>query len=97
MLTNDSFETFKLENSSGWIIFARISILSTVRMLGLLKNEFASTAKTWLFLTAFNEFHDSLFFKISSYSVTVLCVSNPHGIKMIMSGFDLIISSMSNR
>ena len=42
---NDSFDTVSVSNFSGWIIFPSISIPSMVLMLGLLKNEFASTAK----------------------------------------------------
>ncbi len=38
-------ETLRFLNLSGCMIFARISMSSTVRILGLLKNEFTSTVK----------------------------------------------------
>ena len=51
---NELFGTSKSVNISGCKIFAKISIPFTILILGLLKNEFASTAKTFLSLTALN-------------------------------------------
>ena len=51
---NELIGTSNFSNISGCKIFAKISIPVTTLILGLLKNEFASTAKTFLSLTAFN-------------------------------------------
>ena len=51
------FATDKSENIFGCMIFAKISIPSIVLILGLLKNEFASTANTFPFFTACSLFH----------------------------------------
>ena len=49
---NELSGTSKSVNIPGCKIFAKISIPFTILMLGLLKNEFASTAKNFLFFNS---------------------------------------------